>query len=198
MIVHTMTEKELFEEVIQDVANAVKFSDTKDQKFRRMVIKSNRFPVRAHCFYVSPRKNKWIIFLEAKTKKEIGEECRINFVTYYDSPHGVYALMLTSTSGKQHLILYPPHFFTRYMERMNLDLPRLQLIQQFFAVNNAYSYYRPNRSEVCGSTEDGIALGLMSIHGNVVFKTFISYSMCQGDQIENFTKTEKYRHEIHD
>ena len=198
MIVDTMTEKELYNEFFSDMITAHRgYSDTNGQKFRRMVLKAKRFPVYAHSFYVSPRKNKWLILLEAKSKKDIGLNCRINLIAYYESDHGIYAIMLAWRNKKSYLILYPPHFFTRYAERMNLTLPRIDLIRHFFTFNYSYvsSYNKSDLSAVYGSTVDGIALGKRSELGNVVFKTFITYEMCKGEQIEKFAESEKFREE---
>ena len=198
MIVHTMTEQELHKEFFSDMINAHKgFSDASGLKFRRMVLKATRFPVYAYSFYVSSRKNKWLILLEAKSKKDIGENSRINLIAYYESDHGIYAIMLAWKNKISNLILYTPHFFTRYAERMNLTLPRIELIKHFFTFNYSYvySYNKSDVSAVYGSTVDGIALGKRSELGNVVFKTFITYDMCKGEQIEKFAESEKYREE---
>lgn len=50
MIVATMKEEELIKEVLSDMTNAFRFSDSKDQKFRRMVLKSTAFPARSYCY----------------------------------------------------------------------------------------------------------------------------------------------------
>lgn len=206
MIVYTMTEEELFIEVVTDMGNAFKYSDAKDQKFRRMVIKSNRFPVYAHSIYTSPRKNIWLILFEARTKKEIGEDCRITFVTCYNSPHGYYAVMVSFTNNRQHLILYPPHFFSRYAERCNINLSGIDLMLRFFKQNASYVFELKEttvgdnliRTEVFGSTKEGVAMGFRSIGGNILFKTFITYNMTKGEQVSEFAENEKIRKEIHE
>ncbi len=48
-----------------------------------------------------------------------------------------------------------------------------------------------------GSTKDGVALGWHTTGGNVHFKTFITYEMTKGDQIEIFAQNEKIRQELH-
>jgi hypothetical protein len=54
--------------------------------------------------YISPRKNKWLIFFEARSKKEIGDFTRITTVCIYDSEHGRYAAMLTFMEGIMSLV----------------------------------------------------------------------------------------------
>lgn len=206
MIVHTMTEAELFQEVKTDMVNAFKYSDAKDQKFRRMVIKSNRFPVYAHSIYTSPRKNIWLILFEARTKKEIGEDCRITFVTCYNSPHGYYSVMVSFVNNKPHLIMYPPHFFSRYAERCGINLSGIDLMIRYFKMNASYVYELkhvslPNnliRTEVYGSSKEGVAMGFRSVGGNILFKTHITYDMTKGEQISKLSENEKVRQEIHE
>ena len=85
MITSTMTEKELIVEVTADYLNAFRYSDHIDRKFRRLVIKSTRFPVMACYEYVSPRKNRWLIFCESRSKKEVLDNSRISLVTIYNT-----------------------------------------------------------------------------------------------------------------
>lgn len=200
MIVATMREEELIKEVISDRATAFRFSDTKDQKFRRMVLKSAQLPVRSYCYYTSPKKNKWIILFEARGKKEIGDLCRITFVCVYNSSHGYYAVMPTCTNGIHHLVMYPPHFFSRFAQRCGIDLTGIDLIRRYFTINPSYAFEIKKEkgcSEVYGSSEEGVAMGVMSGLGSVLFKTFITYDMTKGEQIQAFAENEKIRQEIH-
>lgn len=200
MIVATMREEELIKEVLSDRATAFRFSDTKDQKFRRMVLKSAQLPVRSYCYYTSPIKNKWIILFEARGKKEIGDLCRITFVCVCNSSHGYYAFMPTITNGKQRLIMYPPHFFSRFATRCGIDLTGIDLIRRYFTLNSSYFFEikkEKGYSEAYGSCEEGVAMGVMSGLGSVLFKTFITYDMTKGEQIQSFAENEKIRREIH-
>lgn len=196
MIVATMTEEELIKEVRSDMVNAFRFSDSKDQKFRRMVLKSTTFPVRSYCYYTSPKKNKWIILFEARSKKEIGDSCRFTFACAYNSAHGYYAVMPTTTNGTHHLIMYPPHFFSRFADRCGIELTGVDLIRRYFTLNPSYAF-EIKENEVYGSSEDGVAMGLMSAKGSVLFKTFITYEMTKGEQVKVFAENEKIRKEIH-
>lgn len=206
MIVHTMTEAELTQEVMKDMYNAFRWEDVNSNKFRRIVLKATRFPVYATFSYNSPRKNKWLILLEARTKKEFGDSSRCTYVTTYDSPHGIYAVMVSWIEKKPQLILYPPHFFSRYRDRMQISLNGLSLMNHFFKFNCSYVYEIKRKEikeshfsiEVYGSCRDGVCLGFMTSEDNIMFKTFITYDMLKGEQIEKFTENEKYRQEIHE
>lgn len=206
MIIPTMTEKELIVEVTADYLNAFRYSDHIDKKFRRIVIKSTKFPVRACYEYLSPRKNKWLIFCESRSKKEVLDNSRITLVAIYNTDFGLHAVMGTFTNGKMHYIIYPPHFFSRYRSRTGSELSGIPLMKQFFKANYSYVYEVKDVQleedkyirEVYGSTKEGVALGLFSIEGNILFKTFVTYEMLKGEQIEKFTQNEKLRKEIHE
>ncbi len=78
-------------------------------------------------------------------------------------------------------------------------------MRKYFIDNSSYVYDVNNKQisentfiqEVYGSTKDGIALGFMSINQNILFKTFITYEMTKGEQVEKFANNEKIRQEIH-
>ncbi len=201
-----MNEAEMKKEVMTDMVNTFSFSDRMDKKFRRLVIKSSRFPVYSVFEYRSPKKNRWIVFFEARSKKEFGDNSRVTFVCTYESKNGLHAIMFTNTNNKAHLIVYPPHFFSRYANRMNIELTGIELIKQFFKYNNSYVYDIVRKKldentymdECRGSGLDGISLGFLTTEGNVLFKTFITYDMLKGEQISKFTENEKIRREIHD
>lgn len=205
MIVHTMTESELTKEVMNDMFNAFRWEDVNSNKFRRVVIKATRFPVYSNYKYTSPRKNKWLILLEARSKKEFGDFCRTTYVTMYDSPHGMYAVMVSWVEKKPQLIIYPPHFFARFRDRFSINATGQDLMLEFFKYNSSYVYEIVDKHidnehitrEVYGSCTDGVCLGFWTSENNIMFKTFVTYDMLKGEQISKFTNNEKYRQEIH-
>lgn len=206
MIITTMSESEMVAEVTKDYFNAFRYSDHLDKKFRRHVIKSTRFPVKIHFEYISPRKNKWLIFFESRNKKEVFDNSRISLVAIFDTKIGIHAVMGTFTDGKMHYIIYPPHFFSRYRQRvLQNEIATKDLIIRFFKENYSYVYSVKDiqltedkwQREVHGTTKEGVALGFQTAEGNILFKTFITYEMLKGEQIEKFTENEKLRQEIH-
>lgn len=205
MIVSSMSEEELINEVTTDYVNVFRYSDHLDNKFRRIVVKSKIFPVTACKEYVSPRKNRWLIFLEARSKKETLDRSRITLVVTFEAPNGTHAVMGTFTNGRMHYIIYPPHFFARYRQRViKEDITTTDLIKRFFKFNQGYVYTLKDTPkfgnlalrEVYGTTRDGVAMGFMTTHQNVLFKTFITFDMLKGEQIETFTANEKLRQEL--
>lgn len=208
MLVRNMNETEIFQELLKDMPNVIQESDRHDKKFRRMVLKSILFPVRPKAIrYTSPRKNKWLIQLEARSKKEIGENSRIHSICYVDViGRGYYAYMITSTNERWHMTVYPPHFFSRYAQRCNIDLYGVDLIEHFFKDNYNYAFSEKKElvSEnqyihyIYGATSQGVAMGVLTIEGNVLFRTFITYEMSKGEQIDEFAKSQQIRAEIHE
>lgn len=198
-----MTESELLDEIKKDLPNVVSISNNKDAKVRRIIQKSVLFPVYLHSYITTLRKNKWIILWEARSKKNVGDDSLISFVCYQETPHGRYAYMPTWADKKLILIVYPPHFFSRFAERMNLNLSGVELIKRYFEKNNSYAYElgaaAEGRQQIYGSSLEGIALGLKSAeHDIILFKTFITYEMTKGSQVDAFARNEEIRKEIHE
>lgn len=205
MLTAYMTEQEIEREVLTDMVNAFRFEDANRNKFRRLVLKSTRFPVYFHYLYTSPRKNRWLILLEARSKKEVLDMSRITFATTHETPHGLYCVMVSWFEGKPQLILYPPHFFSRFKKRMGLEETGIKLMFRFFRFNSSYVYSLNKMSintenytmEIIGSTENGVALGFLTVNNNILFKTFITYDMLKGQQVETCFKNKELLNEIH-
>jgi len=208
MLIKEMSEKHIFQELMKDMPNVLQEADRHDKKFRRLVLKSTLFPVKPLAIrYVSPRKNKWLIQLEARTRKEIGENSRMHSVCYADViGRGYYAYLLTSTNDRWHMIIYPPHFFSRYAQRCNIHLHGIDLMERFFRDNYSYAYSEKKEliddekymHYIYGSTAEGVAMGVMTVEGNILFRTFITYYMTKGEQVAEFSKNEQIRKELHE
>lgn len=207
MITCSFNESDLIREINKDMENVIKISDSKEKKVTRIIQKSSVFPVYIHSFVTTQLKNKWLILWEARSKKNIGENSLITLICFHDTPGGRFIYMPTLIQGKFLLIVYPPHFFSRYAQRMNLSLSGIELVKYFFERNASYGFTHKTElvsektaiEHVYGSCSDGIALGDLTASGLVVlFKTFITYEMLKGEQVENFAKTEAMRKECHE
>lgn len=81
----------------------------------------------------------------------------------------------------------------------------IPLIAEYFRLNNSYVYDTVGRLltedtyhvEIAASTHSGVALGLLTVWGNPHFKTFVTYDMLKGEQVEKYVKNEIIRKEIH-
>lgn len=211
MIVYTMTEESQCKELMSDLLDFLKYQDLNfDKKFRREVIHSSIFPVRRKYEWTSRRRNEWTVIYEARSRKEVGDMARTTNYATVNVSYGKYAYMITFTNGNPQFIFYPPHFFQRFCDRCNIGKSGKELYARFFRDNSSYcfeicdKYFKKDNGEeymmqeVYGSTKDGVALGVMTIHGNVLFRTFVTYDMLKGDQVEKFTRNEEIRREIHE
>lgn len=201
-----MTPEEMTREIAEEMKHIFVFLDHRENKYRRAVLKARQFPlVFSPMFYRSPRKNTWLILVEAPNRAAIHSDMsKITFVCLFNHENGIYCFMPSWIDGKMHILVYVPHFFSRYASRFGLQMHGKELIAHFFRFNSSYVYDLKNSEfegrkviEVAGSTKHGVALGL-AIEGGVLFKTFITYDMLKGEQIETFTRNEQYRKEIHE
>ena len=200
MITERMTPQEMEAELVSENESILSYIEALKVKFRRIVIKSTKFPVCIHKLYTSRRKNKWIIILKANSKKEIGELTQSRYVSYYDTDRGYYVASLTDKG----MITYTPHFFSRYAERTGLHLHGISLIAHYFS-NNVYCFTarkdieRPDGSKqtiIEGSTEEGVLLGLVQAQHLILARTFITRDMAKGCQVINFDIYESWREEL--
>lgn len=142
-------------------------------------------------------------FWKAKSKKDVGDVSVITGVCYYNTPEGRYAILPTTIQGRLAMIVYPPHFFSRFRERMKLDQTGIELIRRFFKRNASYGFqidvvqnFNRQVTYIYGSTEEGVGMGVIAKDSIILFRTFVSYDMLKGSQIQDFAKTEKIRKEI--
>lgn len=206
MITYTMNDAEVFGQIETDLPELLAFVDSRDSKYRRAVLKTRRYPL-----YFKPLEkvtrpgNRWLVLFEAKSRAD-KHDSRVTFVCVADSPRGYYAFMPTSTNGKLHLVMYQPHFFSRYRARFKKKEHGIELIAEFFKLNYSYVYQYKDTfingsgliREVYGSTAHGVAMGVITVNEHVFFRTFVTYDMLKGEQIPDFTQNEKIRQEIHE
>jgi hypothetical protein len=206
MITPRFNEQELLSEILRDLKHVMKVSDNKNQKVRRIIQKSTIFPVRLHSYLVSPKKNKWLLLWEAHSKKHVDDNVLLTTILIHDTICGKYAYMPIWGGEEMQLIAFPPHFFSRFRQRMNLSDTGVDLIKRYFEENASYGFQFSDEvvddyavRHVYGRSKEGVAMGLMSISRKVIlFKTFVSVEMLKGEQIENFAEMEKVRREMYE
>lgn len=107
-----------------------------------------------------------------------------------------------------HHLSSAPLLPVRFKERCGIDLDGQKLIDRFFRDNASYVYSLNEtrirkddgeylQTEVFGSTIDGVAMGVTTECGNILFRTFVTYQMLKGEQVEQYTRNEEIRKEIH-
>lgn len=196
-----MTEDQLIYEVIEDFKTVMSLSNDKDKKVAKHIRKRTIFPVKFHSFVTTKRMNNWIILWEALDRSNVCDKSLISFVCYYDTPRGKYAIMPTFNEGNIILLMFPPHFFSRFANRSGIDLTGKELIKRYFEMNYNFGFSYNTDSDgtlnVYGSSKEGIALGVdMKDQQMILFKTFITYDMCRGQQVEIFAQSNQIREEM--
>ncbi len=207
MYIQTMTTAEILGEYDKDLPQILSVCDAKQTKVDKIIRRSALFPVYLHSSVRSKRGNDWLLLFEARSKKEIGDNCRITLISTFDSTHGRYAIMWTTIKDRPVHIIFQPHFFGRYAKRAGIDLSGMELIHRYFKLNNSFGFTTQKEQydnkiylNAYGSSSEGIALGywLNSERPAIFFKTFITYDMCKGQQIESFAQADEIRKEIHE
>ncbi len=207
MYTATMTVEELVSEFKADLPQIVEISNAKQAKVDRIIKKSVLFPVYLHAFVKTRRGNDWFILFEAKSKKNMGDNVLMALVSLINMQDGRYAMMWSSVYDRPQFIMFTPHFFQRFAQRVGIELTGIELIHRYFKINPSYGFNvsrerigDKEKTNVYGSTVEGIALGVrIYTESNVIlFRTFITYDMCKGEQIEEFARAEEIRREIHE
>lgn len=207
MIVIGMTYDEIITEVNKDVADVFELSCKKDAKIKRIIQKSQLFPVRLYSFVTSSNKNRWLLTWEAYSRKHVGDNILFSMICIINNKNGRIAIMPSFQNLQRPLFfIFLPHFFQRFAERMQIDATGEELIRRFFQFNVNFSIDTKRQMvsdtqytiESTATSPDGISLGYQLADGNFFFKTFITYDMAKGEQIEAFRTSELRRVESHE
>jgi len=195
-----MTSTEARAEILRDLPGVLRKVDAQDTLYRRAVIKAPRFPLFFEVEFTSRNKNRWILFFEARSKRDM-DDSRVSFACVVDSRIGLHAFMPTTIKGDMYIAVYPPHFFSRYRDRFCPDLTGLPLIKRYFRYNYNFSLdfvERDGAQELHAATLDGVGLGVLGVDNMLLFKTFVSFGMLKGEQVEKFADLAHIRAEIHE
>ena len=195
-----MTSIEARAEIMRDLPGVLRRVDMQDKRYRRAVIKATRFPFYFEVEFASKRGNRWVLFFEARSKRDMNDS-RVSFVCLTDSRIGLHAFMPTTIDGDMFIVMYPPHFFSRYRDRFSPDLTGLPLIKRYFRHNYNFSLdfvARDGYKEIHAATKDGVALGVLGVDNTFLFRTFVSFEMLKGEQVSRFAELASIRAEIHE
>lgn len=206
MYTASMTPDEITREFREDWQQIMEVCDRKQAKADKMLRKWSSYPCSVHTVFRTRRKNTAVIIWTAKSRKYTGDNCLITSFEIIEL-NRKYAIMAAFTEEEPLFLIYTPHFFSRFSERAGIEASGTDLIIRFFEKNASYGFSMKKdvfagkeMTNVYGSTEEGVALGVR-LYTNapiVLFRTFITYDMCKGEQIETFAEADYIRREIHE
>jgi hypothetical protein len=132
-------------------------------------------------------KNNWIIIIRKPysiSKYQSRTDTCYCCLTYFYSKDGL--LVLRKRDEENGLEAYWGHFFTRYNQRMHLNLPSMaDLIKRFFTNSGSAAYHvYPNKDfRTAGICKEGFLFGQLDQENNwIINKTFISNEIAFDNQ----------------
>ena len=115
---------------------------------------------------------------------------------YYLKPEGLYlvACQRIADGGDAHELshhaFYTPHFFDRFRERQNYpaEMSKLDLMNEFLTINHQNIVGQQNNDKYPNGIfvvyDNGVGLGTDLGNGVFEIKTYISFEMLRGEQID--------------
>lgn len=192
MLLNTMSPDEIIKEIFSDYElvyeTAKKYVVLYDKERKKAKTEKSSNYCRAYEIK-SKKKNNWILLISKdpnyenyKGLKSIG----VCAIVYYYTSVGLRVFKIIPSGG---LAVFNAHLFSRYRERMNLNMPLpLDVVKKFFSRNSIVTgqFYEKDQREYCiALCTDGLLLGEFQLeHKWAVYKTFISKNMERIDQIE--------------
>ena len=185
MITERMTLDEIYRELEADKAEVKDkiFTPYRIHALKRSSMSKRNKPAGLSFFVNTSRRNRYACFIAVKDWKEFCKgEIHQYWMAVYNTQKGKYAAHVGHTLhiGKSLDVLsrYQPHFFSRYAERMHLDLRGEELILRFLVRNNIFSLHvdplKRNPKEVFAASHEGLSFGYLE-KNDIKFNTFIPY-----------------------
>lgn len=184
MLLVGMKPQELLAEVSDDLKKIAAWFPSQHAIAHRWMLKQ-KLPAWFCTQYKSARNNVWKIMWEIQSRK-FPTGALVEYTTI-NGKHGRFVIKPQISAGGFFIILYIPHFFKRYRERMKLGdkLKPEQLIRRYLR-NNTSGINTGKKLNVEVTTKEGIALGNVIYKRLVIINTFITYDMSYGKQVERF------------
>ena len=198
MIVPAMNEKEIESEIKKDLTRIHKSTIPRlavEYHRERRKLKIDKLSDYNKIYSIKTAgKNQWMIFIKKATgNPKYKQACDATFfsVVYYYTKQGLNVCRVYGLDGE--LEFFYGHFFSRYNERQQLNLPNtLFAVKHFFNNNESFrsilSHTKKERAQpetmfiesVC---KEGLALGIYYIGTrHTVYKTFISQHLLTKQQ----------------
>ena len=138
----------------------------------------------------SPNGNPWEIVLV----KENNEACLVHY-TWIESKFGRYVIKPQLTRKGIIMLIFLPHFFKRYRERMKLGKKptTMQVVKRFMKKNRTANATTDDGMREEMAFADGVGLGVWTGMRQRLLKTFITYEMAYGDQADRLHESNARR-----
>ncbi|GJG33356.1 hypothetical protein PRMUPPPA20_14650 [Xylanibacter ruminicola] len=198
MYTANMTPEEIDHESKADLENILAKRDYKKIEFRRKVLKAKQFPVTMRYEQRTVRKNRWFITMLALSKKNINQPLT-SIYCIHESSNGkfVYELSQDDRDNVQ-TIVYKPHFFSRYKERMGIEECSEAVIHKLMnrvgPMTVKFHSLENGNEGIVVALEEGLGFGesyrFRTVH---LIRTYVSKEMLFNDQIEHFDNGESIR-----
>lgn len=212
MIVPTMTLEEIARQYMGDFPNFIAKRRSLQPKFETLVKRSSRYPVTAQYEYISHTNKNRYFFCYSAFKRGDWKAPHCHVVGVFEGEGGKYAVV--SANKKQAVIIFTPHFFARYRERIlgGEDIHGDDLIKRFFKRNQRFvkaemderfaRAYRKYENDESISYAARVSEGnvFMKIYSGyiVLCKTILSDEMLRDEQVEAFGELKAQYEELKD
>ena len=211
MITRKSTYEDVAAEYLADFPTLAAKKKTFQAKFGTLVKRSRsaRFPMTAQYEYICPSSGNRYLYCYTAFKRSDWAEPYCNAVCLFEGKRGLHAAV--STNNRQAVIIFTPHFFERYRERIlkDGDIVGDALIKRYLSRNTryvlkeidetfakAYRKYEDDESQTYAAEVNEGNIFLKSYGGRIlVCRTIISDEMLREGQPEAFgqLKTELRR-----
>jgi hypothetical protein len=171
-------------------------------KYRKFVLKNVKDE--QECYFkpvdIKVNGNNYILQISTVGRSEFKKKgLRFRIYMYYTRKEGTYVIMRLSFSeivkGGDTYCIYPPHLFERYRERVlgQTYLSEMETIFKFFENDNGtFNSFTKNLEKYPNSlfsvTTNGVMLGEKLNDNIIIAKTYVSFDMLKGNQIEDKQK----------
>ena len=203
MIVDTMTFEGIAAELNKDFNEEIWLKAVQlnfDSKYRRAILKSGKQGIIKYKprVYTSKRGNKFIVtpFTSGRSHYKKTHSLEFAYIVTFHYKNSFFVAWLTSESKLQlpSIYFYPSHFFDRYGERyLEREFEMTdENLSDFFVRNGAVSMLgecdNPKyKNHLFATFDEGVMLGERVSWDIMFFKTYVTFEMLKGNQVETST-----------
>ena len=195
-----MSYEEIADQYMDDFPNLLSKGKTFQVKFGSLVKRSRKYPVTAQYEYTSHIGKNRYLFCYTAYKRSDWENPYCNAICIFEGKGGKYAM--TTTNFQKTVIIFTPHFFSRYRERIlhGEEIYGETLMKRYFSRNTrfilkeinenfakAYKRYEDDESQTYAAKvfEGNIFLKMYS-DKVIICRTILSDEMLYDNQTEAF------------